>query len=415
MDEHLTPLEGGDLLRFVYTCPLALLLTDSEGTIRLLNGAATSLLMPFACDGELDNLLELIETSAPEIRDFLAANGSKLKSNQLVKRVAMQTALSDRSFHLSFNFGRFDDGYSVTVQDVTDLVAREEENKDLLARESHERGRVEVASGILHDLGNALTGIAVRAVDIRGRLKDDSIIKNIERLSGFLRPKTAELDSILGSGKGHALLAMLEAMQTGMGQSRKEIEDGMEKMLAFIEHAQELITINRAFAGSGSDPAKGSSDLSKIMDDLLMMMSESVRGHRGRMEINVDRSLPDIAIDRSRLMQVLINLVKNATEAFATIDDPTEGLLLRIEACRNDQGELKITLSDNGPGFSEETAANFFQHGYSTKDRGTGEGLSGCQRIIAAFGGEIKLESDGPGCGATATILLPQEVFSNVD
>jgi signal transduction histidine kinase len=410
-EEMLSP---GDLLRFIYTCPLAMLMTTKDGGVRLLSAGAVSLLMPFSRDGAIDNLFELLEIHAPRLREVVQSALTGPARRLEGHRIKVAPGDPSEASWLEVNAVAFDDGYSFVCHDVSAVVDREQRGRAAAAEEAHLRGKVETATAILHDLGNVLTGIGSRAVEVRRHAADASVGQNLKRATEFLRPHAVPLDAILGAaGRGKALVGLLASMATATERTQSQIIESLDKLALFLSHAQELLEIHRTYAGPGRAASQGRSSVDRILIDVRSMMESAMTKRGGALTIKAARGpLPAVRVDRSKLLQVLLNLVKNAAEAFDGL--PPGGMRqVELSADLGASGGLAITVRDNGPGFSAALAQRLFEDGFSTKNRGSGVGLGACRRIIESFGGELTLTSDGPGNGALARVALPREVISH--
>lgn len=298
------------------------------------------------------------------------------------------------------------------VRDLTEKRRLETVANGMLARDAFQQGRIDVASGILHDLGNALTGIASRAVDAESVIKRTGEHGELAaKTAAFLRSNLTSLESALGAAKASALVGLVTALATDMADSRVQALESLAKMINFLSHAQELLSTHRSYSGAGSGPVKEVAAVKKFLNDAVMLTSDSVTKRGGRIQVHCAPDLPPIVLERSRFMQVLVNLVKNAVEA-CDETEPMTAPIIDLRATRSGEG-LAVEVCDNGPGFAREEAENLFQPGYSTKSRGSGTGLGASRRIIEAMGGFLTLHSPGPGKGAMARIALPSKVFQS--
>jgi signal transduction histidine kinase len=144
----------------------------------------------------------------------------------------------------------------------------------------------------------------------------------------------------------------------------------------------------------------------ELMQDAVSMVSDGLRKRAISLEKRFQRPSPPVSGDRTRLIRVLINLLKNAGEAFDA-DARTSGRKLVIEICGTGDGRVRLSIRDNAVGFDAETAKRLFDRGFSTKNRSSGMGLDQCRDIIVSHGGALRVESAGKGQGATAVIELP--------
>lgn len=402
-----------ELLRFVYTSPQAMLLTSADGRVRLMSAGAVSLLMPLSADGSVDDLFALLEPHEPRlralVREALDGPGRRLEA----LRVAVPAAGRRAAAWIQLDAVPFEGECSFTCHDVTAAVEREARYREAVAAEAHQRGKTETATAILHDLGNALTGIGGRAVEARRQLTAVTVTQNLARTVSFLEPHEGRLDDALGAGRGKGLLTLLRSMRDAAEAARAGGLASLEKMTAHLAHAQELLSIQRAYAGSGSAASRGRVSVERVLADVQSMMDGALSNRGGALVVAAPAArLPPVRVDRSKLMSVLLNLVKNAAEA---CDELPSGSAPRVElaAAIEADGGLSITVRDTGPGFGADRAARLFEDGFSTKERGSGVGLGACRKIIESLDGRLTLTSEGPGTGALATLFLPREVVTH--
>lgn len=106
--------------------------------------------------------------------------------------------------------------------------------------------------------------------------------------------------------------------------------------------------------------------------------------------------------DHTKLMQVFLNIIKNSLEAM-----PMDSTGKRIQISLESAGEkIILKITDNGEGFDEATRQRMFARGFTTKQSGTGLGLYNCRSIIESHAGSLEITSEGPGLGATSTIIF---------
>jgi signal transduction histidine kinase len=116
--------------------------------------------------------------------------------------------------------------------------------------------------------------------------------------------------------------------------------------------------------------------------------------------LDIPGELPMIKGDRTRLMQVMLNILKNSIEAI-DVYAVEKSVAISI---KNGDGLITLQVKDTGKGFDEETGKKLFARGFTTKSSGTGLGLSSCRSIIESYDGTINISSEGPGKGALTTI-----------
>ena len=152
----------------------------------------------------------------------------------------------------------------------------------------------------------------------------------------------------------------------------------------------------------------GTVDLSAIVEDALSIMEASLR--KRRVEIRKQMALgPSLVVgDRVSLMRAVLNILKNACEAFDVPPSASSGRWLEVHI-QADPGQQTVCLCirDNGCGFDPALAESLFERGYTSKSQGSGIGLVDVRTIIGAHGGTVTLTSAGPGTGTECRLLFP--------
>jgi len=173
------------------------------------------------------------------------------------------------------------------------------------------------------------------------------------------------------------------------------------ELLNIVSHIQEILNIQRQSVRNhnGSHERKPV-NLGSIIDDCRSMLFASFDKKDVKFNVNVKPGNYVIKGDHTKLMQVMLNVIKNSLEA---IDMESENKFISVSMeLTGDYILLKI--ADNGQGFDKKTSENFFERGFTTKKKGTGLGLYNCRSIVESHAGSFDISSDGPGLGAVTTI-----------
>ena len=206
--------------------------------------------------------------------------------------------------------------------------------------------------------------------------------------------------------KKPSIIKILKLLESNIEKKSREKEESISKIFDYLAHAMDLLTIHRNdLAGF----AKNTNEFQLILavnEAISLLPRRLVRGIN-RVEVHVDTKVV-VTFDRSRFLQVLVNVLKNAAEAVEEIAHP----YLKIESTQTQDTEypccLKIT--DNGCGINPQDLPQIFQKGFSTKCRSSGIGLYGAKKILESMRARIEIASDGPGRGTTVLIYIPCEV-----
>jgi len=269
---------------------------------------------------------------------------------------------------------------------------------------SRRAGMAEVATGVLHNVGNVLNSVNVSAMLISDRLGKSRSV-HLSNVSGLLRENAANLGEYLTADpKGKMLPGFIHSLAERLAAEQSELIQEMEGLSKNISHIKEIVAVQQSYATvSGiieSLPAKG------LVEDALEMNGAAFDRHH----IDVVREFSDVPlvrVDKHKVLQILINVIRNAKYAVSESSRPEKRIDVRIAA--NGNNRVKISVADNGVGIAKENLARIFAHGFTTKHDGHGFGLHSSALAANEIGGSLSVHSEGVGHGATFTLELPMD------
>jgi signal transduction histidine kinase len=164
----------------------------------------------------------------------------------------------------------------------------------------------------------------------------------------------------------------------------------------------EIVTMQQSYAKiSGLTEVVNVADL---VEDSLRMNEGALQRHKVRL-VREYLDVPPITVEKHKVLQILVNLIRNAKHACQDSDRVDPQLTVRVA---NGEGRIKISVADNGVGIPPENLTRIFNHGFTTRKNGHGFGLHSGALAAKEMGGSLAVQSDGPGKGATFTLELPQ-------
>ncbi len=277
-------------------------------------------------------------------------------------------------------------------------------------------GIAEMSVSVLHNIGNAVTAITDDAEQILRAAKDlgraaELLAADAERTAATLPSPDAQPQN-LGPGEGlSGVVARLLMVQRGIvhaiqGDGTLERAERIERS---VRHIADIVRIQQ----SAALPSGGTSSFSlqRVLDDALVMQGESLSRHEVAITMDLDPSVDEITTYRNRLLQALINMIKNSYEAIRErqADEHIAGHVV-ISSRPVAEGRVEICIADNGIGIEPNRLQNIFRFGYSTKVRGSGFGLHSVANFIQEQGGRIEVRSPGRNQGAELIVELPLRV-----
>jgi signal transduction histidine kinase len=279
-------------------------------------------------------------------------------------------------------------------------------------------GMAEIATGVLHNVGNVLNSVNVSAGLIAERLGQSSV-HGLARAVALLDAHADDPGTYLARDpQGRLLPAYLRELATVLVAEHAALADEVSTLARSVDHIKDVVATQQSYAGAPR--LIESLPLAALVDDALRMNADSLARHGIPVVRQLD-ALPPLPLDRHRLLLVLVNLIGNAKQALGAAAAAAAGAgagapCLRITAALVDgaaDGEpagprrLRISVADNGEGIAPENLTRVFSHGYTTRRDGHGFGLHTCALAAREMGGRLTAHSDGPGQGATFILDLP--------
>ena len=277
-------------------------------------------------------------------------------------------------------------------------------------------GMAEIATGVLHNVGNVLNSVNVSAGLIDERLGQSSV-HGLARAVALLDAHADDPGAYLARDpQGRLLPAYLRELATVLVAEHAAMADEIGTLARSVDHIKNVVATQQSYAGAPR--LIESLPLAALVDDALRMNADSLARHGIPVVKHLD-ALPPLPLDRHRLLLILVNLIGNAKQALGAAAAAAMGAgapCLRIAAALVDRPAdaapdgtrwLRISVSDNGEGIAPENLTRVFSHGFTTRRDGHGFGLHTCALAAREMGGCLTAHSDGPGQGATFILELP--------
>ena len=295
-------------------------------------------------------------------------------------------------------------GFVGTVEDITEKKKAEaqlEKAHQQLVETSRQAGMAEVATAVLHNVGNVLNSVNVSASLVTDTIRQSKLPGLTKAVT--LMGEQADLGQFLSSNpKGAQLPDYLSRLAKHLGSEQILMMNELNSLSKNIEHIKDIVSMQQAYAKvSGVVESVSPMDL---VEDALRMNAGGLARH----DVQVVREygdLPKVLVEKQKVLQVLVNLIGNAKHAMDDAAPSVKQLTLRTGM--NGNNHFKIAVIDNGVGIPAENLTRIFAHGFTTKKTGHGFGLHSGALAAKEMGGALRVHSDGPGKGATFTLELP--------
>jgi signal transduction histidine kinase len=260
----------------------------------------------------------------------------------------------------------------------------------------------EVATDVLHNVGNVLNSVNVSCSLAVDRVKA-SKAASLSRVSALLEENRGRLgEFLLNDSRGQQIPGFLAALAEHFVGEQSALLRDLEQLHENIDHIKLIVAMQQSYAKVAG--VTESVSAARLVEDALHINEAALARHTVKVCREFEDS-PPIVTDKHRVLQILVNLIRNAKYALDDSGRPDRLMTLRIGG--DGDGHVKIQVSDNGVGIPPENLTRIFGHGFTTRRNGHGFGLHSSALAVRELGGSIQAQSEGLGKGATFTLLLP--------
>ncbi len=302
-------------------------------------------------------------------------------------------------------------GAVAVVQDITERRLAEQEleqvHKQLLVA-SRQAGMAEVATNVLHNVGNVLNSVNVSASLLAEGIKK-SKGAGLARAAALLSDHAHDLATFLAGAQGKHMVPYLQKLALDLVRERDTATAELSALRSNVEHIKEIVAMQQSYARRRG--VVDTLDVRVLVEDSLRM-NEGAFSRHGVVLIRDFADVPSIQVDKHKVLQILVNVIRNAKYACDEAKAGEKRVTVRVRAAND---SALISVIDTGVGIPKENMNRIFNHGFTTRPDGHGFGLHSSALAAKALGGSLHAESAGPGQGATFTLTLPFSSSESLD
>lgn len=278
----------------------------------------------------------------------------------------------------------------------------DEVNKQLMEA-SRRAGMADVATSVLHNVGNVLNSINVSSSLLAERIRE-SKVNNIAKVVAMMQAHEKDLGEFISTDpKGKQLPGYLAGLSAHLSKEQADMLAEVEALLKNIVHIKEIVAMQQSYARISGvvEPVP----VNELVEDAIRMNLGAIDRHQIKVIRDLQPSIP-VIIDKHKALQILVNVIRNAKYA---CDDSGRAEKLVTIRVRSTDDAVSIAVIDNGVGIPAENMTRIFNHGFTTRAEGHGFGLHSAALAAKEMGGNLTAFSDGPGQGATFTLEIPRK------
>lgn len=292
-------------------------------------------------------------------------------------------------------------GVSKNITALKEAEAQLEAVHQRLVETSRLAGMAEVATDVLHNVGNVLNSVNISCSLTIDRIRS-SKMASLSKVSTLLEENRDRLGEFFASDpRAQQLPDYLKALAEHLRGDQAMLLKELEQLLKHIDHIKQIVAMQQSYAKVAG--VKEIISANQLMEDALHINAAALIRH----DVHVQREFsntPPISTEKHKVLQILVNLIRNAKYAMDDAKRHHKLLTLRITT---EENNVKIEVIDNGVGIPRENLTRIFGHGFTTRKNGHGFGLHSSAIAVKELGGSLTAHSDGPNTGAKFTLLLP--------
>ncbi|SMO97090.1 ligand-binding sensor domain-containing protein [Gracilimonas mengyeensis] len=285
-------------------------------------------------------------------------------------------------------------------KDLKKAMEALQETKEELVLNAHKAGMADIATGVLHNIGNVLNSVTT-STTLTSDLLRSSKLKKLFRANALLEQHSDNLEEfLLHNPKGQKLMEYYLKLDSNLKEEYQLLTEHNKRLEKKVILINDIIGAQQSYARAGANEELA--DLSVVIDDAMTIYSTSMDRHGINIEKNIE-PVERAVIQKTKLVHVIVNLLKNAKDALLESNFAQKKISIRLYQKAD---KIFIEIADNGPGIKNEDLKKIFTHGFTTKKKGHGFGLHSSANYMTEMGGKLTV-SNNDKRGAVFTLIFP--------
>ncbi|CAI8748007.1 two-component system NtrC family sensor kinase [Pseudomonas frederiksbergensis] len=290
----------------------------------------------------------------------------------------------------------------VLEQRVEERTRELKDTQSELLDTARQAGMAEIATNVLHNVGNVLNSVNISADLVSRRLRS-SKAQGLGKAMQLINEHQSDLGTFLTQNeKGKLLPGYLNQLVEAIALEQQGMAEELAQLSKSVDHIKDIVATQQSYAGANNlvEPLY----ISELLEDALRMNAGALTRHHVTV-VKEYGDVPQVMGDKHRLLLILINLISNAKYAMSDLSNRARQITLGVKVVEDTI--LQISVKDDGEGIAPENMTRIFAHGFTTRKEGHGFGLHSCALAAIEMNGHLTAHSDGPGKGALFTLQIP--------
>lgn len=341
--------------------------------------------------------------ASTEVLDLLVEMQRQEQSGDFSRSVPVEPHTEVGQIAQGYN--RVLDRFNEETEKLKQAKAESDDLGKQLVDAAHRAGKAEIATDVLHNIGNVLNSVNVSAGLVRECLNDKHP-KRIAQTAELITEHLEDAAFFSHAGRGAAIPQFLHKVAESLANDLSDASAELQAVIDRIDHIKAIVATQQSYAGlSGVQELV---QLSDLIEEAEMLNATSFDRHGVEIVRDYEPGLPQVLIEKQKVLQIIVNLLRNSKDALVTGRAGQRKMILRTQRFNEDYVVLEVT--DNGVGISPDNLTRIFNHGFTTKPDGHGFGLHGCANTAKELGGSLSAHSEGEGRGASFRLILPLQL-----
>lgn len=304
------------------------------------------------------------------------------------------------------HFNDQDDAFLTDVASLQEALQETRAELELARKQlletSRFAGMAEVATDVLHNVGNALNSVNVSCSLASDRVRDCSYSK-LAKVAQLLNQNADQLSEFLTTNpQGKHIGEYLMALSQSFEEEKAFLSAELSQLRKHVDHVNRIVAMQQNYAKLAG--VQETVDVARLVEDALQINAAALERHAVELHRQIEH-VPPILVDKHKVLQILVNLIQNAKYAVSEAKRRDKELTLRVACAGEDY--VQIQVNDNGVGIPPENLARIFERGFTTRRNGHGFGLHSSAQAARDLNGTLAVHSEGTGRGAVFTLKLP--------
>jgi len=293
-------------------------------------------------------------------------------------------------------------GISKDITELKQTEVRLDHTHQELLEASRQAGMAEIATNVIHNVGNVLNSINVSIITGRDLIKNQDLA-NLRKAADLLEENVAASDYLLNDEKGKILPGFIKLSVNALENTQEKLLDEFDNLRKHLAHVKTVVSMQQEYAGARN--ILNDLEVSSLVEDAIQIGEGSLQQSGVGVVKRFDKHI-EATVEKHKVLQILINLIRNAKHACEDAADEREKEI-SITIDRPADDFFTIEIADNGVGISSENLTCIFNHGFTTKEKGKGFGLHSSANAAKEMGGSLIATSAGVGLGSSFVLTLP--------